>query len=459
MKSPTPGELPDLTGLGLPDDLPEIALDDLPAPDAAAVARIKARTLQLALAVERQPIEPDLTHPQLPRAVRRRVPRWAVAIAALLALVLLVSAVPPVRAAVRQLLTFVPGFGLREASTFSLAAAGTVEIERDGITVAVRGLVADEKSIVAAITVDGIIPLPTDAPYLEDASGHRYTSGPGSVLTAGGHGDGWMQAWLSFQPPLPVDLREVTVVIPGTPDWRLNVPLVPAADLTALEQFGPTATANGVTMAARAEASADTTKVTLLVQGLPADTSLNCLGRMMSDLPAAREPELVTPDGHRLPLRATYSSSTGLRELTAGVAARSQATVSIPVIRLSKSVSAKAHVPVPAFGSSLSLDTEVKVDRWTVRLTRVEACEESPGHPILKVWVDPGPTEALMLADVGPISVDGKPSSSSTQINGETGRIVWFAVALPDKRSAEIGFSRVDLELAGPWEITVPVGR
>lgn len=459
MKSRESDQFPELAGLGLPDDLPEVALVDVPAPDPASVERIKARTLALALAPETGPVAVMAPRPQSPRTVRRRLPRWAIAVAAVVALAVLAASVPPVAAAVRHLLTFVPGFGVRESSTFSLAAAQTVEVQRAGIIVAVHGLVADETSTVASITVDGIIPLPADAPYLEDAAGRRYASGGGSVLTAGSGSDGWMHAWLSFQPTLPADVRQVTVVIPGAPDWQLTVPLVPAADLAPLEQFGPTATANGVTIAARAEDSRPGMDISLLVQGLPEGTSLASLGRMMSDLPAAREPELITADGRRLPLHTTYSGNGGLYELGTDSAAGSQATVSVPVLRLSKWVSAKARVPVPVTGSSEQINTEVMVGDLAVRLTRVETCMGDDGSPMLKVWVDPGPVETLMLTDLGPISVNGKLSSSTTRLDAETGRIIWFTVGLPSGRAAKIEFTRVELELAGPWEISVPLPK
>jgi hypothetical protein len=270
-----------------------------------------------------------------------------------------------------------------------------------------------------------------------------------------------MQGWLTFE-PLPARTDKVTLVVPSEFDWRLEVPLVSAANLTALEQFGQTTTAAGVTMAARTQWRDGRADVTLLFQGLPTGTILHELGRYMGESPATRAAELVTADGRRLPLQTAYSPEAPMRELSADGVTGDQATISVPLLTLRKSFAETVSVPIPASGEPATLSIPLRVDRWTARLTRAEVVEATPGEPgtrVLRVWVDLGPAGAYTLTNLRVSSVNGEPCSSMSMASAETGRLTWFSVTLPRGQSAVIGFYQFEAELVGPWEVSVPFDR
>lgn len=454
MRVRIPEPLPELNGLGLPDDLPETALAHTPGPDPAAAERIRARAIRLAMT---DPGEPLRSSPPAPHVVRRRAAGWMKAVAAVVALVILATAVPPVRAAIKELLKYVPGFGAGGADTIGLAAAHPVEAEQNGITLVVRGLLVDDKSTTVALSADGPANPSPETTYLEDAQGRRYACRGGFVGTSAA----FMQGWLTFE-PLPTQTDKVTLIVPGEPGWRLEVPLVSAANLTALEQFGQTTTAAGVTMAARAQYRDGRADVTLLFQGLPSGMILHELGRYMGESPVTRVAELVTVDGRRLPLHTAYSPEAPLRDLSADGVTGDRATISVPLLTLRKSFAETVSVPIPAFGAPATLSIPLRVDRWTAHLTRAEVIEETPGEPgtrVLRVWVDLGPSGAYTLTNLRVSSINGQPCSAMGEMSAETGRLAWFSVALPSGQDAVVGFDQLEAELAGPWEVSVPLDR
>jgi hypothetical protein len=173
--------------------------------------------------------------PSLSRPFLGLRPAWIVALAILSLMIIATLVIGPQRvyAAVRQLLGYIPGVGIVEQSSGIRVLAEPVSVEKDGITVTVKQVVADATRTFVAYSVVGIppwaklgFPICTDPPSLKLADGRilRFLSGGGSEIGP--------DKPLSFAtnytfPPLPADVREVVFLSPcQMPAIHLN--LIPA---------------------------------------------------------------------------------------------------------------------------------------------------------------------------------------------------------------------------------------
>ncbi|HLN61260.1 MAG TPA: hypothetical protein VK464_06860 [Symbiobacteriaceae bacterium] len=424
--------------LGLPDDLTEVALRQGPAPDAAAVARIKARALARAAEAS---APTTVRHAPTPHKMRRW-PRALAAAAALIALT--VVAVPGSRQALARFLQFVPGFGAREAGTARWAAARPVRLERNGAWVEVAGLMAGADSITVNLRTGGV-PIDFQNVFVEDGAGHRIPLASGSWSTNSEHTyDGWLTAQGSFTP----GGRAVTVVIEGAQPWRVPLNLVPGDQLLGIDQFGPTATVGDYTMAARLTAEADRSRLDVLVRSTREGARVEALGQSVPHRPMT----LSTPDWTDLP----RPQEAGRSELFQFAAAplppgAAEATLTIPAIEVSEPGEGKVTVPAAAG----PVDQTVNIGRWSLKLLRTEVAEDQ-----LRVYVEPGGAGPEYLWAFGELKVNGQSGSWSRYHSPETGRLVWFAFQPPQgARSVTLTLGRPQVAVTGPWTITLPVQR
>jgi hypothetical protein len=203
---------------------------------------------------------------------RRRAVRYALAVA-LAAIVLAVGASPQARDAVantvRKIFYFLPGQGIRGATAASLVLAHPAEVTRQGITLRVISVLADQNGTTLAYTVTGLpggkdekVGSPNDAsqPHLVDRSGHRYALHYQGFGEGGSSTENHISGNLGFDPLSP-GIRDVTLIVEspslGIPSrlsslgqWTLPLHLETAAEanLTPADMTSGGVTVHGITL-------------------------------------------------------------------------------------------------------------------------------------------------------------------------------------------------------------------
>jgi hypothetical protein len=416
----------ELAPVGLPDDLPEVALTGEPAPDAAALGRIKQRALARVAAVVPEDVRVE--------AARRRPRRWAWNLAAAVALLALTTTVvvgpDQVRAYVGR---FIPGLGLADQTGVRLAAAAPVRAVQDNQRVEVLGLVLDEHGGWLSL-VSEYVPLTDQNVWLEDTAGHRTQLKSSGRSWSSRSYHGWYRVPKSVRAP---DSR-LTVVVEDAASWRLDVPLVPGDQLPSLDQFGPSASLLGYTLTARAIDLGDRTGVDVLVQRAPEGARVQGIHALAlqapgwtSDLSAKSAPitELWQYDADPLPSGAT------------------SVTLTIPALEVHEFAqgSVKLHV------ATGPVDKVVQMGQRSVRITRTEVTDEG-----LAVFVEPSPGLAAWVA----LQVDGEGTGWMHRRSEQTGLIESFVVPVPaGARTVALTMVQPEVFLQGPWIIDIPVTR
>lgn len=444
-----------LAPLGLPDDLPEVALGQVPRPDAAALARIKARALARARAREGAPGQPHALavtpapgptaapNPTRPAVPRRR---WTWAVAAALALAALTTVALPVpRQVLARFLQFVPGFGAREAGEAQWAAARPVRLERNGQWVEVQGLVAGKGTLTVRLSSLGV-PLTFDNVYVEDGAGRRYALTGGSTSN-NSEGDYDASLWIRGDFAQPG--RTVTVGVLGNPDWRLTVDLVPGDQLLAVDQFGPSATVKGYTITGRLESGETLSRVNLL-------TRSSREGARVFNLGWSDRPVTLTAGGAQPELRLTAHATELIQFETApmppGV---TEATLTIAAITAEEPGEALLQLP-PVTGP---VNRTIQLGRWSLRILRTELVEES-GRPHLRVFVDPGPDGPESLIAFTELREGDRLLDWSRHYDPVTQRMDSFLIEV-SQGAGTLTYTIASplVRVEGPWTLPLPVHR
>lgn len=385
-----------------------------------------------------------------PALWRQRPVRYAFALA-LAAVTVLLSASPQARDAVantvRQLFYFVPGQGIRSAPAASLVLDHPVVASRAGITVRVVGVLATERYTTVSLTVAGLPDVktgypsgPLPAPYLQDASGHRYEEN-----SAAGASNYWTYGFSG----LPSDIKRVTLVVDslslGMPSklsaqlgvWRIDLPLTPVTS-SALSQASPvgsSVTVRGITVVLAQVARNNDGLQAHLAAGGSRSKNVDIL-------------ELAPPltDQNYLP----GSGRSGQWDLTVPAD-----TTIIGIARLHdvESGSASFSFDMPAKGT-LSLQRPVRLGRYLVVLERAEWFDGPNGHT-LRVYFHPGPT-----VDGGHVTnweLDGVDSYGFVWADPATvsGYLEFLNPPRPGQITLRMKNPHVVIE--GPWEVPVPV--
>jgi len=422
-----------MAALGLPDDLPEVALHDAPAPDAMAVERIRRMTMAKAGLVG------PAGHAKKAPWTRRPL-AWGVA--ASLALVMFGSiAVAGPSQVWNKLLSYVPGFGATDVASVRLALAGPVRVEAGSGIIEVRGLIVSGESATLRVFTRGFR-MDIDSVSLLNALGQELPRTGASV----GASTDFSEGWFVFTGNVGAETRSLTVKVG---DVDVPVALVPSDQLLSVGQFGPSAFVNGYEVAAQVSAYVDRTAVTLLIGGAPDGVQISGLGRK-SVTPA--RPVTLTAGG-----RTWYPDRPGgspgsvwhleAEPLPAGTAT---VTLTVPALEIYERGDATVTLKV----ADGPLDRIVQVGRWPLKLTRTEVVDGN-----LRIHVDPGPAGSSYLAWI--LDVKGKQIDHwSWQMDEETGRMLYFEVPIAKgARSVTLTLSRPEVVVEGPWTFEVPVTR
>lgn len=447
---------------GIPDDLPEAALESGPRPTSRVIARIKDMTMKKVSTIKPYPRKSD--EPVLPASNKFR---WTWAAAAVLVMALIITAALGPRqvvAGIRGMLKYIPGIGLREAGQVTLVMEKRIKIRHGEMELEVRGLMSDSKSTVIHLRAAGktyreetfINVKDGDLPYLEDESGRRYRHTSRSISS----GSDTATAWISFE-PLASSVRQVVLNLPdhagsaGT--WRVEIPLVAGEALTAAEDFGPTVDLRGIAVTARAEAQPGETIVPLLVRVSQAGAVVEEVGRYTSTQ-AAQTPTLRDDEGKEYPYLPDNSKISGtpyeLRELYFPPVNPEAGPVrlSIPLVRIREQGRVKVTLPVPENGP-VELDRTIQLGRFSLKLVRAE---QIGGQ--VRIYVDPGPNSNEALES---FSLEFKESGSwMYEADEQTGRMVYFQVGVqPGQKKLNLTLKDPVVTVTGPWELDLPLGQ
>lgn len=417
--------------LGVPDDLPEVALADEPGPSPEMVARMRARVLEQAAGVR--------------RPAGRAWYRWAAAAAAV-ALVAVVAAGPSrVMAKMAGLLSFVPGFGMQQADSFLLYSPSPVQVAYKGGTVEVPGLMATGDGVTLRLIMRGYETWgPTGKPRLEDESGRSL----GDASASGVARPGYWEQWLTFRGGVDEKTQALNLVLQdGDAELRIPVPLVLADGENPLAKFGPSVQAHGLSVAAQVHARSDTTEVSLLLQGeaplaegLGRPTPWALKGRLSGD----GWETVITQESAGLGQMRTLSAES----LPAGV---DLARLAVDQLIVAEEGSATLTIPT----SAGPVNQKVRLGRWDLGVTHTERSGD-----VLRVYLDLGPEGPESLHGIWEISLAGEPSSVAFGAGAEGERMAWFELKLlRESESVTLQFKHPEVRVEGPWVIDVPVRR
>ncbi|HWJ02418.1 MAG TPA: hypothetical protein VNU93_01990, partial [Verrucomicrobiae bacterium] len=396
----------------------------------------------------------------VPRASRRlRAKSLAVAVVVLLCL-LGIAGPARVTATVHRLLTYVPGFGIQSSESFYLAAAQPVYFSKDGVSIEMRGLMADEKSTSVNVFVRGNLVLPNYVNassaaagnysnlgfwvYLEDAAGNKYPlKGVSSSNT-----DGLADYWLSFK-PLPRETEKVTLVLDK--DWQISIPLAPSSQLGTLEQFGPAQTINGATVAAQVSALPDKTYLTLLIQG-------NLKGAKVASV----DKVALETSGNKT-IAAVYDMggegevwNLNAETLSSDV---QSVRVKLPSLTFNQPGSGIVVLPIPNQNESKELNVPVRIGDWTFTFVKAEIVLDDAGRePMVKVYTDLPVGTGPYVMGWHQLKVDGQLQSWQWKRDPQTDVMQYFQFYLPKgKQTTILSLEQPVVKVMGPWEIEVPV--
>lgn len=463
--------------LGVPEDLPEVALCGEPAPPADALERIKQRTMQKITVSKSQ------AQSRKP-AVFARWLKVSVAAAMVVAFIA-ASWVGPahVWAGLKKALSLVPGFGLfeQEAAQFTLIAAERVRVPHKGGYIEVSGILAQPESTFLSIyfnQVPGINEMPESKDikpeeeeasyrerkdkimqiYLLDEAGRDYRYSKNSGFSwAGSEKDSHVSLQL---PSLNEDVRQVTLVIPLEvgEEVRIQVPLASLAEVSEWAEISNTATARGITVSAAAHFTAGSdTRVSLFVIPPESSRRIEEIGRYFGGDILASLPVALTGDRGRSYEFLRYGQTgwqANYYELyfeEVGPAEK-EVTFSIPILLFRDEGKARVTVPVPSEGS-LELDQDVVLGRFPLTLRRAEVVHYPHGDT-LRVYVDLGPVGEETLEG---FTLDISNGSWGGKYDEVTGQLEYFEVGL-DGKSKNMKFTLKDpvYSIEGPWDITFP---
>lgn len=426
-----------LSGIGLPDDLVETALADEPGPSAEAVARMKARALQMAAGGPAHALSPA----PVPRS---RWYRWPAVAAAALLLALAAAGPDRVTAAMQSIRAYIPGFGVQRAESFLLYAPDTVRVAYRGGTIEVPGLMATPDRVTLRLLLRGMDQWGPGRTRLETESGRALNG----LRSAGVGGASYQEQWLTFAGPVDSRTRSLVLVIEdGENALRIPIPLVPAAGENPLESFGPSATATGLRVAARAETGSDRTAITLL---MISETQLvDGLPRPASD---AIQGTLSAP-GWESSLTQESAGLGQMRTATAGPLPAGVGQVRLTLRSILVAEEGEGQIEIP--NRSGPIDRTVRLGRWEVKVTRAER----DGNR-LKLFLDLGPDGPASLHGIAEIGLVKGPSVVGIATSAESGRLEWFELSdLPESESVTVRFRYPEVRLQGPWVFDLGVQR
>lgn len=427
-----------------------------------------------------------------PPARPRAVPRQLAAVAAF-ALLLLGGGLwssPGARAGAGRLACLIPGLGIQGCTPTALVAARPVAATRDGATLTVTRLLADERGTRVRVELVGLPVPPSDDLVggvrltLRDDAGRalapaRGSSGQGIMPNPGAFAaspptfDYQLEATFAALDP---DTRVVDVRVEGAAPigtWVIHVPVLPvgAAALAPAREGSAGVTLHGITVRAASVAAdplglgvqltarADPTLG--VVRGVRPDGSRGAL--VLQDDRGRQYPERSPDfDGHPADADGTLTDGALFPPL-AGDARTATLTVPVVVVQEAGGAATLA-IPVAGHraGDRLPVDGVVMIGPYPMRVTDVTLAQDNKGNWRLWFTMDLGDwsPDGRKLVGPGFAAVDGgAPTGCGATMHGDVSQEVRRCVALPGgaDRDVTVTFRQPIVAIRGPWELAIPL--
>lgn len=281
--------------------------------------------------------------------------------------------------------------------------------------------------------------------YLIDESGRRYLYKGGSITEGEGTSGSTQNFWIGYQ-VLPSNIRQVSLVIPGVPEWKISIPLRPVSGDDSVANFGSSVTVNNVTVSGHVTGFADETAVTLLAENSTGSTLYEVGGSTLTD--AAGKSHPLTPQPGFLGSGLAYLSTD--ERLTGPV------TLSIHFLDFQQDVRQSFSIPIPSPGTPLTLNQSVHIEQFNVVLTKAEVVNDYDAD-YLRLYVRTDDNNGSIINCFRQIEINGAAESWSSQFNEITGGIKWFAIPLPKGKKVSIQIGQISVRVKGPWELKIPL--
>ncbi len=466
-------------------------------PEAAFVRDLERRLRAQAAARPRTGAVPaaDTANSATGRRGIARTRSLALRCAALVALALLVLggglwASPGARASAGRLACLLPGLGIGGCAPTTLVAARPVALARDGVTLTVTRLVADEGGTRVRVEIVGL-PMP---PAADLVGGVRLTltddAGRTLARARGSFGQGIIPL---AAPPVALpttfdyeveatfaaldpNTRAVDIAVAGAAPlgtWAVRVPLVPVGEaaLAPAREGAAGVTLHGITVrAARVAADPLGLGVQLTARADPAVGVVRGVrpdgargGLVLRDDQGRQYPERQPGlDGH--PADASGTLTDGALFPPPAADARA-ATLTVPFVIVQEAGGAATlAVPVAGHraGDRLPVVGDVAIGPYHLRVTDVTLAQDNKGNWRLWFTLDLGDwsPDGRKLVGPGFASVDGgAPVGCGATMQGDVSQEIRRCVELPDGADHDVAvtFRQPVVAVRGPWDLDVPL--
>jgi hypothetical protein len=382
--------------------------------------------------------------------LRRRLLAAAVAGLCLLAGALALYASPDVRAQVRKMLQFIPGYGTVQSSEdheilYILPAPVT---HHDGTgRIDIRGVSIGRTHSSAALTGTAS---PIKTMELINADGNRYEFKASMIASAGDWTGGFY-----YTGPIKVT-EEMSLSFDGTLS-DMKIRLTPPEKVDRVEDLGVTDVRSGITLTAVATAQQNGQMRVTLVPQLPSASRIESFGLGSYENIAA--PTLTGPSGQMLPY-VRDENFPNPNELMFEHNGQGEAgyKLYIPELALVRRAEqpVKLTIPLPQSGV-LELNRQWDLLGFPVKVKRVERLTYDsyvPGSIRIEFDLQHDDTEMESLLHFFPdFSVKGQSGGASSRLNEVTRAMEDMKLeAEPDQQELTIYVTEIRTVVRGPWE-------
>ena len=297
-----------------------------------------------------------------PRRGYQRMRKAPALLAAALILVISMFAIPPVRAALGSLFTFIPGVGIVEKGNETIYAVVPIAgyVEADGVRVDLDNAVYADKYLSVSILGNGNIPYDDLTLYINGETINRQDISYGRA----GSSRSWeCHLHLKRKPPESGDIFEIA--IEGFPQ-RLSFMLAPCRDYQDLAAIGPTVTQNDISITVTAERAGNELRARYYPLNGTGDTIQEYGARFYDESYIVTESGFVSKqDGPQLG-RSWFSFEMPESD--------SEAALHIPCLTMRRNDerSKRFSVDIPKDYTAAECDISLEFSLGTVRVTNVE---------------------------------------------------------------------------------------
>ena len=379
--------------------------------------------------------------------VPRRSRTWRWVAAAVSGAALFTAVVPnPVSAALKDLLSFIPGIGIVQSSPGSTALAvlpQPVHGTWDGAPIQVMGVMMTSHEMLMTLSGTGGL-APSQVVFR--------TTGQAPVILHYSRWDGTGSTWSGDYyatgrfGPVRHHLSG-TIIIGGE---HLPVTLDAAEGVRELSQLGPTQTHHGVTLTAFAARWGTLADLTIVPTYHGPFTIWNVTPTVVDHGPGIT---IASPHGHVYPTRLVFNLGPNNQFTFTPALDITRYRVTVPRVDATYWGQATVTLPVPRRGS-IRLDKTVLLAGFPITITKVSRVRAAYGNVRVDLNLHASLSQAQSLNG---FEING---ANEAKIDPKTGAFVWIEVRV-GRHTPSITWhlSNAEVYIRGPWVFNVTVPR